>query len=54
VTKQLELARELARTAALTSVLINPTQSNSEHYLSEIQQAADKVGQQLAIMKASD
>jgi putative ABC transport system substrate-binding protein len=53
VTKQLELARELAPKASMVAVLVNPTQSNTEHYLSDLHQAADNVGQQLAIVKAS-
>jgi putative ABC transport system substrate-binding protein len=54
VTKQLELARELAPGASVTVVLVNPTQSNTEHYLSDIQQAAHKLGHQLAIVNASN
>ena len=54
VTKQLELARELGPPRGRsTAVLVNPTQSITKHYLSDIQQAAQKLAQQLAVLKAS-
>jgi putative tryptophan/tyrosine transport system substrate-binding protein len=50
--KRLGLLRELVPTAALTGVLLNPTNPPAESQLKDIQEAARAVGQQIHIANA--
>jgi putative ABC transport system substrate-binding protein len=51
--KRLELLRELVPTAALIGVLVNPTRPSFESEMKDMQQAAQTLGVQLHVLKAS-
>jgi putative ABC transport system substrate-binding protein len=53
VPKQLELAHEMVPTATVIAVLVNPTNSNAETLLRDLQMAARILGVQLEVLHAS-
>jgi len=50
--KRLELLSELVPRARVIALLVNPTNSNAEHVIQEVQDAARAKGVQLLILKA--
>jgi ABC-type uncharacterized transport system substrate-binding protein len=52
-TKRLELLRQLVPTTRIMAVLANPSVSDSEFQVKEVQAAAETVGQQILIFNAS-
>ena len=52
-TKRLELLRQLVPTTRIMAVLANPSVSDSEFQVKEVQAAAETVGQQIQIFNAS-
>jgi putative ABC transport system substrate-binding protein len=53
VQKRLEIVRELVPTAAVITVLTNPTSPESESQLSDVQLAARSLGQQIHLVNAA-
>ncbi len=53
VSKQLELLHELVPQAAVVGIIVNPSNPNIDFELSELQSAAQKIGVQLAVHRAS-
>jgi putative tryptophan/tyrosine transport system substrate-binding protein len=53
VTKRLQLVRELVPTAAVIAILANPNSPESEPQLSDVQMAAQSVGQQIHMVHAA-
>jgi putative ABC transport system substrate-binding protein len=53
VTKRLQLLRELVPTAAVIAVLANPNSPEAEPQLSDVQMAAQSLGQQIHIVHAA-
>ena len=51
--KQLELLHELVPKAAVMALLVNPTDANTAYVTQEAQVAADALGHNLIIVKAS-
>ena len=52
--RRLALLRELVPTAALIAVLINPLLADAEVYLKEVPGAAQSLGQEIVVLKASN
>ena len=52
--KRIELLRELEAAAGKLAVLLNPKNADAEAQLSDVQSAAQVLGQQIEIIKASD
>jgi putative tryptophan/tyrosine transport system substrate-binding protein len=52
--RRLALLRELVPTAALIAVLINPLLADAEVYLKDVPRAAQSLGQEIIVLKASN
>jgi putative ABC transport system substrate-binding protein len=51
--KRLELVHELAPNATIVAALVNPTNTNTDDYLRDLQGAARSIGQEIVVLYAS-
>jgi len=53
IPKRQELLHELVPTASIVAMLVNPTAAQTQSELRDVQQAANRLGQQLRVLNAS-